>query len=241
MELTDLNLLRQEIDAFLWPEVDGKQRLKRERILLAATDLFVRLGYRKTSVDQIARQAGVAKGTVYLYYRNKAEIVYHALALEKHNHLDRLAKPLTDPALAPPDQLKMLIALGVIMSREMPLTASLTQGDHDIGLAMQELDVEVLESVNERQLHVMYQLVDAATGHALAPEQLEQRGQVLIDLLLAVATSPRLNPRSAPWDEYADTLADVIVNGLTNPGAEAVAEQLLAAPAQRSLEHGANT
>ena len=82
--------IRSWLETFLWPEPDGKQRAKRVRILNSATRLFVRFGYRKTSIDEVAAAAGVAKGTVYLYYRNKAELVLHAIALEKMGYLDRL-------------------------------------------------------------------------------------------------------------------------------------------------------
>src|SRR5678815_2322301 len=52
---------------------------KREAILGAALELFGRYGYRRTSIDDIARQAGIAKGTVYLYVENK-EALFRTLA-----------------------------------------------------------------------------------------------------------------------------------------------------------------
>lgn len=52
---------------------------KREAILAAALELFGRYGFRRTSIDDIARQAGVAKGTVYLYVENK-EALFRSLA-----------------------------------------------------------------------------------------------------------------------------------------------------------------
>jgi AcrR family transcriptional regulator len=52
---------------------------KREAILAAALELFGRYGFRRTSIDDIARQAGVAKGTVYLYVENK-EALFRTLA-----------------------------------------------------------------------------------------------------------------------------------------------------------------
>src|SRR5689334_25270223 len=52
---------------------------KREAILGAARELFGRYGYRRTSIDDIARAAGVAKGTVYLYVENK-EALFRTLA-----------------------------------------------------------------------------------------------------------------------------------------------------------------
>lgn len=47
---------------------------KREKILRAALALFGRFGYKKTSVDDIANQSDMAKGTVYLYFKNKEDI-----------------------------------------------------------------------------------------------------------------------------------------------------------------------
>ncbi len=44
---------------------------KSARILKAALDLFVRYGIKRTSIDDIARAAGIAKGTLYLYYPSK--------------------------------------------------------------------------------------------------------------------------------------------------------------------------
>jgi AcrR family transcriptional regulator len=47
---------------------------KRERILDAAQSLFVRYGVKRTSIDDVAREAGIAKGTVYLSFESKAEL-----------------------------------------------------------------------------------------------------------------------------------------------------------------------
>jgi AcrR family transcriptional regulator len=47
---------------------------KRDRILDAAQSLFVRYGVKRTSIDDVAREAGVAKGTVYLSFEFKAEL-----------------------------------------------------------------------------------------------------------------------------------------------------------------------
>jgi len=47
---------------------------KKERIIKAAMDVFAREGLQKGTVDRIARQAGVAKGTVYEYFPSKDAI-----------------------------------------------------------------------------------------------------------------------------------------------------------------------
>jgi AcrR family transcriptional regulator len=47
---------------------------KPNAIVLAALELFTRYGYRKTSIDEIADAAQVAKRTVYLHFDNKAAV-----------------------------------------------------------------------------------------------------------------------------------------------------------------------
>ena len=49
---------------------------KREAILRAAITVFARAGYFNSKVADIARQAGVADGTVYLYFKSKEEILH---------------------------------------------------------------------------------------------------------------------------------------------------------------------
>ncbi|WP_371377210.1 TetR/AcrR family transcriptional regulator [Thalassotalea aquiviva] len=52
----------------------SKSELKRERILLAASQLFCQLGFSATSMDNVAQQAGVSKQTVYSHFGNKDEL-----------------------------------------------------------------------------------------------------------------------------------------------------------------------
>jgi AcrR family transcriptional regulator len=46
---------------------------KARNILKVGKELFAKFGMHKTTMDDIARKAGIAKGTIYLYYRNKEE------------------------------------------------------------------------------------------------------------------------------------------------------------------------
>lgn len=57
----------------------GDAAARRAEILDAALRVFGQYGYRRTSVDDIAREAGIAKGTVYLSFPSKEE-VFQALA-----------------------------------------------------------------------------------------------------------------------------------------------------------------
>src|SRR5690349_25098333 len=53
-----------------------KQADKRAAIIDAATNLFTTEGYETTTIAEVAKKAGVAVGTVYLYFKNKQEILY---------------------------------------------------------------------------------------------------------------------------------------------------------------------
>ena len=50
-------------------------RDKRERILAAAVKVFAKHGFYATRVSDIAREAGVADGTIYLYFKNKDDVL----------------------------------------------------------------------------------------------------------------------------------------------------------------------
>jgi AcrR family transcriptional regulator len=59
-----------------------KQSDRADRILDAAGELMIRMGYRKVTIEDIARQAGIGKGTVYLHWRTK-ELLFEALVLRE--------------------------------------------------------------------------------------------------------------------------------------------------------------
>jgi TetR/AcrR family fatty acid metabolism transcriptional regulator len=48
---------------------------KRERILKAAIKVFAKNGFYATRVSEIANEAGVADGTIYLYFKNKDDVL----------------------------------------------------------------------------------------------------------------------------------------------------------------------
>ncbi|NEZ46817.1 TetR/AcrR family transcriptional regulator [Clostridium niameyense] len=52
-----------------------KKLLKEKRLFDAAYELFISKGINDTSIDDIVKKAGVAKGTFYLYFKNKYDII----------------------------------------------------------------------------------------------------------------------------------------------------------------------
>jgi len=55
------------------PDIENEQQM-RAAIMAAARKMFRKLGFEKTSMEDIAREIGRGKGTVYYYYKSKEEI-----------------------------------------------------------------------------------------------------------------------------------------------------------------------
>lgn len=55
-------------------KVENNKKLKKEALLNTAFDLFTSKGINDTSISDIVNKAGVAKGTFYLYFRDKYDI-----------------------------------------------------------------------------------------------------------------------------------------------------------------------
>ena len=55
--------------------VEQKKEQKKEGLLEAAYQLFLEKGVNKTSVDEIVKKANVAKGTFYLYFHDKTQLL----------------------------------------------------------------------------------------------------------------------------------------------------------------------
>lgn len=66
----------------------SNSRSRRERLLAAAGALFVRWGFDKTSMDDIAREAGISKGAVYLEFPNKEALFKAVVCFESIRYSD---------------------------------------------------------------------------------------------------------------------------------------------------------
>ena len=228
----DFEAVAAEIDAFLKPEPEGPQARRRERILKAAGVLFAAHGYRKASVEDIAGAAGVAKGTVYLYYSNKAELLLHVIALQKRQYLEGMA-PAFDLSIAPAKRLRTLIRLGIRLGHELPLMNRAGSEGHEIEAVLKETDAATLDAINGMQIEYTVGLLDAVTGHRQPRAALEARAQVLVDLLFAVVNGGRQVRKGMPLEAYAAAVAEIIVGGIaggiTGETADETAADALAA------------
>lgn len=132
---------------------ERKKRQTRKAIIDAAIRLFAEKGFEHTSMDELARAAGVGKGTIYGYFKTKeqiflayceAEIDYAFAALDRK--LDEKA-PLVDQLVAQMmGQLTFVTAnreFGRIFAREMTFPGESSK------LASRELDMRYLDKLGE--------------------------------------------------------------------------------------------
>jgi AcrR family transcriptional regulator len=94
----------------------------RERLVLAALDLFAEQGYDNTTVTQIAKRAGLTKTTFFRHFPDKREVL--SAGQEVHSRL------LADGAAAAPDSATPLEAVAAALDA---LTASFTAEQRDFG------------------------------------------------------------------------------------------------------------
>jgi TetR/AcrR family fatty acid metabolism transcriptional regulator len=64
---------------------------KYHQILEAAVKVFARQGFHQSTVAQIAKEAGVADGTIYLYFKNKDDILVQFFNYKTKQVFDRFS------------------------------------------------------------------------------------------------------------------------------------------------------
>jgi AcrR family transcriptional regulator len=212
----DYESLRAVLDQFAGDaDPDDPKERKRRLIVDAAAELFSSQGFRKTSVDQVARRAGVAKGTVYLYFENKAELMIAAIVEEKKRYMPRFGEILS-PGIEPRERLKKWIRALLVLGSEMPLTSRLLSGDREILSVLYQIGADRGEDWHAMQIHFIGQMVDeAARPHSWTAGEVADRARVLFGLAFfsGLVTEERVRG-GITVDRYAEILADMIVDGI---------------------------
>jgi AcrR family transcriptional regulator len=193
------------------------ERAKKECILEAAARAFTRFGFKKASIDEIARQAGVAKGTVYLACESKEDLFYQSLHRELRAWIADCSR-LIDPRV-PADELFELVLrsslafllsrpllLDLFMGRYHPLLPEWSERLDELrtlgrastieilrlgirqGRFRPDLDVEIVASLLQ-DLHLASHLFHA--GEQTDLPRLERRLKAGLDLILNGLRAPR--------------------------------------------------
>jgi len=96
-----IDRFQQSGEASEQPRVGGRPAAgtdpgKRRQIMAGADAVFNRLGFDAASMNDIAREAGVSKGTLYVYFESKEELFVALLGEQRERHAEDLFAALSD-------------------------------------------------------------------------------------------------------------------------------------------------
>ncbi|EHS49963.1 transcriptional regulator, TetR family [Rhizobium sp. PDO1-076] len=72
----------------------GEDPIKRGQILDGAKRVFMKMGYDAASMNDVTREAGVSKGTIYVYFQSKEELFAALIEREKGRFAERMRELL---------------------------------------------------------------------------------------------------------------------------------------------------
>jgi len=99
---------------------------KPQQIIDAAIRVFARNGYYNSRVSDVAREAGIAAGTIYLYFKTKDEILV-TLFREKMTEWVALVRDAIAGEADPLEKIRRIVALHFKMIEEHPALAEVLQ------------------------------------------------------------------------------------------------------------------
>jgi TetR/AcrR family fatty acid metabolism transcriptional regulator len=190
-----------------------RRAAKRQRILDASVIEIARHGYYGTTVSQIARRAGVADGTIYLYFKNKEEILVSVFQRAMRQFIDAAQRIVDEAAGGAEETLRRMIAL-------------------HLGLLGENRDLAVIFQVEFRHtLHVLELLSRSGIRDYLAliaavVEQGKREGcfrrdvdslfaaKVVFGVLDEMATDWVLSQKNTRMGSRAEPVAALILGGL---------------------------
>lgn len=187
---------------------------KRERILQGALRAFAKKGFYNTKVSEIASEAGVADGTIYLYFKNKDDLLISLFEDRMEFLIDRLQTELDAVGDDVLDQLRCVV-------------------DMHFQLAIQERELAEFITVELRQsakfvkeyenpkfhdyLHILETLIERGQSEAVIRDDIDRRlvARTLFGALDEVLLQLTLS-RSAVGDvrEKAQQVSQVFIEGL---------------------------
>lgn len=186
---------------------------KRERIMRSAMKMFAKKGFYSTKVSEIARGAGVADGTTYLYFKSKDDILISLFETQMEPILSQVRQELGTEASAT-QKLRRLARLHFEMVEKNP----------DLAMV---IVVELRQSAKFMHEYPGTKFMEYLDVIAAIIEEGQQKGefrsdihpsiakQVVFGALDGLATNWILSKRSKRGlSDLADQVADLFVMGV---------------------------
>ena len=188
---------------------------KPHQIIEAAVRVFARRGYYNSRVSDIAREAGIAAGTIYLYFKTKDEILVTLFREKMADFVDTLLKAIADEPDAA-SKVRRLVFLHFRMLEDNPELAEVVQielrqgqkffrgaSSHEIGAYFSLIGSVLEEGVREGRFRPGL-AVKVAT-------------KMLFGAMDQMATSWVLGKRGYRLADTADTVAEIFLQGVAAP------------------------
>ena len=186
---------------------------KRESILRAATRVFARNGYFNSKVADIAREADVADGTVYLYFRSKEEIL-HSIFDQNMAEAITAGRVLIEKISDPREKLRRIAMLHL----------ERLGADPDLAVVFQ---VELRGSTKfmrefsaagfAEYLGLLRQTFEAGQRSGVFRKELNAKlvSKILFGALDEMATNWIISKRNYKLEPMAEVVMDVFLNGVS--------------------------
>lgn len=175
-----------------------------DRILDAAGELMIKLGYRKVTIEDVARRAEIGKGTVYLHWRTKEQLFESLILRESLQLFAELTEALrAEPEIIRPHRYYPLVFLA---TRRRPLLHAVTTGDTEL-LGSLKRSAHREETANASATY--FQLL---LEHGLLRDDVPQLHTALNATLTGFFITDQVNPDYAELDDAtkADALSHTI-------------------------------
>jgi AcrR family transcriptional regulator len=189
------------------------EREKKECILSAAARAFARFGFKKASVDQIAKEAGVAKGTVYLAADTKEDLFYQAVHREVRAYTAELSK-LIDPRVPADELLVQNTFAGLKYLDARPLVRDLIFGNHQLILPEWAARLDELRALG--RINVIEILRLGVRQQIFRPDiDVEEVAEIIEDVSIATHVfHHHVADREEKLRRRMKTAFDLLMNGL---------------------------
>lgn len=189
--------------------VNGNRRDRREDLLAAAAQRFVDRGIRRTTMEDIAKQAHAGKATLYRHFANK-DAVIDALLEREAERFERLLERAAAEHQSAPDRIEAAFLAGVRFFVEHPV---MTRGrDEEPGVLLPRITANGGPLV-QRGLGLFTTLIEngVASG-TLRRVDPPAAAEVVVRLILSYFTFPPMHVRVDDPDE-ARAFAHALVAG----------------------------
>jgi TetR/AcrR family transcriptional regulator, fatty acid metabolism regulator protein len=189
---------------------------KPQQIIDAAIRVFARSGYYNSRVSDIAREAGIASGTIYLYFKTKDEILV-TLFREKMAEWVAYARQEIAGELDPVAKIRRLVRLHFSVLEQHPDLAEVVQVELRQGH-------KFFRGASAHEISAYFGLIGAVLEEGIAAGRfrvdlpVKMATKVLFGAMDQVATSWVLGKRGYRLSEAAESVANIFLQGVAKNG-----------------------